>query len=62
MARDPGYMEDEEVLQFQGGQSLAVRGVEWHCEAGEKCLWTVSSKISAQFFIKIRQDFWIKKT
>jgi hypothetical protein len=55
-------MDDEEVLQFQGDQSPAVQGVEWHCEDGEKCLWTVSLKMSAQFFVEIRQDFWIKKT
>jgi hypothetical protein len=31
MVRDPGYMADEEALQFQGDQRPAVLGVKWHC-------------------------------
>jgi hypothetical protein len=49
-------MADEKVLQFQGDQSPAVSDMKWHCQDRGKYLWTVSSDVSAQFFVEIRQD------
>jgi hypothetical protein len=48
MVRDFGCMVDEEVLQFQGDQSPAVPGVEWHCQDGGKHPSNVLLDISAQ--------------